>query len=173
MTRESDGAARAQASLTPRTYSLEVLPPFSATFPGRPVVVGLPPPPVPPSGFLDLLTAYAAPGLRGLVSCRLRSWDSPFRAFPFQESVPLSGSLLPCGWVPPPFAPTVISRFPSQPVTSRSRQGWSPSRGASSFIDSLTTVVPQAARPLARLLIRACLTPHTARPFERTGGNQF
>jgi hypothetical protein len=47
-------------------------------------VAGLPPPPDPSSGFLDLLTVYAAPGLRGLVSCRLRPWDSPYRAFPFQ-----------------------------------------------------------------------------------------
>jgi hypothetical protein len=68
----------------PRTGSPEVSFPYSVTTPGRPLVAGLPPPPDPSSGFLDLLTVYAAPGLRGLVSCRLRSWDSPYRAFPFQ-----------------------------------------------------------------------------------------
>lgn len=98
----------------------------------------LPPPPDPPSGFLDLLTVFAAPGPRGLVSCRLRSWDSPFRAFPFQESVPLTGPLLPCGWVST-FCSGHRSPGPVSHGHLRSRQGGSPSRGASSFSVSLTT----------------------------------
>jgi hypothetical protein len=45
---------------------------------------------VPPSEFLTLLTVYSSPRLRSLISCRLRSWDSPFRVFPVCEiPVPL------------------------------------------------------------------------------------
>jgi len=41
-----------------------------------------------------------APERRGLVSCRRRPWDSPFRAFPSRRAVPPSGGLvLPCGFV--------------------------------------------------------------------------
>jgi len=43
------------------------------------------------------LTVYAALGPLGLISYRSHSWDSPFRAFPFQQAVPLSRSMLPCG----------------------------------------------------------------------------
>lgn len=43
------------------------------------------------------MTVYAASGLCGLVSCRLRSQDSPFRVFPFQKAALLSKPLLPCG----------------------------------------------------------------------------
>lgn len=35
-----------------------------------------------PQGLATLSTAYALCGLAGLVSCRQRSWDSPFEAFP-------------------------------------------------------------------------------------------
>lgn len=36
------------------------------------------------------LDGFSYSGLCGLVSCRSRSWDSPFRAFPFQKAVLLS-----------------------------------------------------------------------------------
>jgi len=74
------------------------------------------PSPVPPSGFLSPSAVSAAtprltrvspdpletprdPQLCGLVSCRKRPWDSPFRAFPSRGAVPPSGGLvLPCGF---------------------------------------------------------------------------
>jgi hypothetical protein len=147
-TREGHGQRPSCAGvLAPQTGSLEVLPPFSATLPGRAdQLAGLPPPPAPSSGFLDLLTVFAAPGPRGLVSCRLRSWDSPFRAFPFQESVPLSGPMLPCGWVST-FCSGHLSPDPIPIDHLRARWGWSPSRGASSFIVSPTTF--SEGQPLA------------------------
>jgi hypothetical protein len=41
-----------------------------------------------------------APTLRGLVPCRSRPWESPYRAFPSRGAVPdLSGLVLPCGFV--------------------------------------------------------------------------
>jgi len=59
------------------------------------------------------------PEFRGLVSCRNRSWDSPFRVFPSQESrAPLEAALLPCGYPPtcltPPPGPC-HRRFPRLP----------------------------------------------------------
>ena len=43
----------------------------------------------------------STPKLRGLVSCRNRSWVSPFRVFPSQESrAPLGVALLPCSHPP-------------------------------------------------------------------------
>jgi len=71
------------------------------------------PSPVPSSGFLPLSTVPAAlaartnplrgppspcaPTLRGLVSCRSRPLESPYRAFPSRGAVPaLAGLLLPC-----------------------------------------------------------------------------
>jgi hypothetical protein len=73
------------------------------------------PSPVPSSGFLPLSTVPAAlaartnplrgppspcaPTLRGLVSCRSRPLESPYRAFPSRGAVPaLAGLLLPCGF---------------------------------------------------------------------------
>jgi len=74
------------------------------------------PSPVPSSGFLPLSTVPAAfrgsrgplagptvrrdaPTLRGLVPCRSRPLESPFRAFPSRGAVPaLAGLLLPCGF---------------------------------------------------------------------------
>jgi hypothetical protein len=73
------------------------------------------PSPVPSSGFLPLSTVLAAlvartnplrgppspcaPTLRGLVSCRSRPLESPYRAFPSRGAVPaLAGLLLPCGF---------------------------------------------------------------------------
>jgi len=71
---------------------------------------------VPPSGFLSPSAVSAAtprltrvspdpletplhPQLCGLVSCRKRPWDSPFRAFPSRGAVPPFGGLvLPCGF---------------------------------------------------------------------------
>jgi hypothetical protein len=91
-------AIHQQAFLVTQTCSLEISSPFSVTSPERPVHCGVTSPPDPPSGFLNLLTACAASGLRGLVSCRLRSQDSPLRAFPIQKAVLLSKPLLPCGW---------------------------------------------------------------------------
>jgi hypothetical protein len=41
------------------------------------------------------LTVSANSDLRGLLSCRSRSWDSPFRAFPFQKAVLLSKPVAP------------------------------------------------------------------------------
>jgi hypothetical protein len=71
-----------------------------------------------------------------------------------------------------PFAPTVI---PCRLVTNdhpRSRRGWSPSRGASAFSGSPTTVVP-------RVPVRHSPAPHprssgprTAGPFRVAGENQ-
>jgi len=62
------------------------------------------------------LTVYAALGPLGLISCQLHSWDSPFRAFPFQQAVPLSRSVLPCGLESP--GRSWPSRF--------ARHGWPP-----------------------------------------------
>jgi len=73
------------------------------------------PSPVPSSGFLPLSTVSdalaartnplrgppspCAPTLRGLVSCRSRPLESPYRAFPSRGAVPaLAGLLLPCGF---------------------------------------------------------------------------
>jgi hypothetical protein len=67
------------------------------------------------------------PEYRGLVSCRNRSWDSPFRVFPSQESrTSLEATLLPCGypptcWTPPPGP--CHHRFRPTPTLSRSCLG--------------------------------------------------
>jgi len=111
----------------PGIASLEVLAPSSTSTPGAPSsphhglaatagrVKVAKPSPVPSSGFLPLSTVLAAlaartsslrsppspcaPTLRGLVSCRSRPLESPYRAFPSRGAVPaLAGQLLPCGF---------------------------------------------------------------------------
>jgi len=130
-----------QASLRPRLALLRFLLPSALPAPSAPCWWDTSPPD-PPSGFLNLLTVYAASGLRGLVSCRLRSRDSPLRAFPFQKAVLLSKPLLPCGWAPArAFA---LYSWPSFPGFRLVRlacgrvRGWSLSKRASSFIGSPT-----------------------------------
>jgi hypothetical protein len=49
---------------------------------------------VAPSGSSALLTLCFSPELHGLVSCRARSWASPFGAFPFAEREPASRRIL-------------------------------------------------------------------------------
>jgi len=101
------------------------------------------PSPVPSSGFLPLSTVLAAlaartnplrgppspcaPTLRGLVSCRSRPLESPYRAFPSRGAVPaLAGLLLPCGFAfdrPTARHGPRCSR-PLSPIAPTTRHGW-------------------------------------------------
>jgi hypothetical protein len=60
-------------------------------------------------GLATLLTVFSLPGLASLVSCRQRSWDSPFEAFPSRK-------------VPPPF-PAALTRLPFLPALRHPPEG--------------------------------------------------
>jgi hypothetical protein len=89
------------------------------------------------------------PKLRGLVSCRNRSWDSPFRVFPSQESrAPLEVALLPCSY--PPSCWNSASWSLSPPVSSTSTLARScliPPSTMSSLSSSPRALLPFALGP--------------------------
>jgi hypothetical protein len=69
--------------------------PFSACERGSPLTIGFPTPDsLRLQGSSALLTLCFSPELHGLVSCRARSWASPFGAFPFAEREPASRRIL-------------------------------------------------------------------------------
>jgi hypothetical protein len=71
------------------------------------------------------------PELRGLVSCRNRSWDRPFRVFPSQRSrAPLEAALLPCRYPPPCVSePPASLSPPVSPTPTLSRSCLDPHSG--------------------------------------------
>jgi hypothetical protein len=94
--------------------------PFSDIARTSPIKGGIPTPPRFHSQVFS--TSQRFPGrskFRGLVSSRCRSWDSPFRVFPSQESrAPFEAALLPCGypptcWTPPPEPCPPVSPTPT------------------------------------------------------------
>jgi hypothetical protein len=81
--------------------------------------------------------------------------------------VPLSRPMLPCGWVST-FCSDRRSSGPISDECLRARQGWSPSRGASSFSDSLTTI-PQVTRPASQVPHPWLPHPPPRTPFRAHG----
>jgi hypothetical protein len=70
-------------------------------------------------GLVSLLTVFSSPSLAGLVSCQLRSWGFPFRAFPSCGAVLLSEPWLPCRWVRPALVRRLV-----RPAGRRLRPRW-------------------------------------------------
>jgi hypothetical protein len=70
------------------------------------------------------------PELCGLVSCRYRSWDPPFRAFPSSRSLtPLGAAWLPCSYPPACRNACLDALSPLvSPTTATSASAWIPQR---------------------------------------------
>jgi len=94
------------------------------------------PDPISLLGFLNLSANSGSSELRGLVSCRNRSWDSSFKAFPSQQALhPSRGSSLPCR-CPPTFKDALsdaLSPLVSPTPTSLTQLPGSPSDYGSPF----------------------------------------
>jgi len=127
----SDRLCTGDYSLVPATVpSLEFLPlqrfpTCGSGFRGRPV----PEPTACALGFSQPLDAFIRPTLTGPVSCRIRSWGSPYKAFLLSRSLhAVSGAraLMPFEHAPEPSRAITMSRAPKCRATTTSHNGKAP-----------------------------------------------